>query len=170
MHLRICPMSYLFLPVSAGMRIATPRRPKVRHALLWPLARAGQRSLGTPLPAKGSPLRGPHALARNDIHKLAACPHCKNALPGQIPTRLWVHPAAPPCNRRSPSVFCMSLRGAGRGTWQSVLLAVVLNEKQYPRQIRNHLRIRPEYCVFFPISAGHGLRTSDIGHWFAMTC
>ena len=108
-------------------------------------------------PRKGFPFAGPHALVRNDIHKLAACPHCKDTLPWQIPTRLWFHPAVPPYNRRSPSVFCMSLRGAGRATWQSVLLAVAHNEKQYPRQIRNHLRIRPEYCVFFPISAGRGL-------------
>ena len=75
----------------------------------------------------------------------------------EAPPPFAFHRAKRPCNRRSPSVFCMSLRGAGRGTWQSVLLAVVLNEKQYPRQIRNHLRIRPEYCVFFPISAGRGL-------------
>ena len=56
-----------------GTRIATPRRPKVRHALLWPKARAGQRSLGTPLPARGNPLRGPHALVRNDMQKAVAC-------------------------------------------------------------------------------------------------
>ena len=43
----------------AGKRIATPRRPKVRHAQLRPKARAGQRSLGAPLPTKGAPLRGP---------------------------------------------------------------------------------------------------------------
>ena len=41
--------------------------------LCRPKARAGQRSLGAPLPAKGHPLRGPHALARNDMLKLGMC-------------------------------------------------------------------------------------------------
>ena len=106
-------MPYVFAEKTAfgsallrGERIATPRRPKVRHVVApksampssgqrpeqgnaplgllspqsvplcgapWlcrPKARAGQRSLGAPLPAKGHPLRGPHALARNDMQKI----------------------------------------------------------------------------------------------------
>ena len=109
-------MPYVFAEKTAfgsallrGERIATPRRPKVRHVVApksampssgqrpeqgnaplgllspqsvplcgapWlcrPKARAGQRSLGAPLPAKGHPLRGPHALARNDMLKLGMC-------------------------------------------------------------------------------------------------
>ena len=57
------------LSFPAGLRIATPRCPKVRHALLRPKARAGQRSLRAPLPAKGAPLRGPRPLVRNDMQK-----------------------------------------------------------------------------------------------------
>ena len=44
------------------------------------------------------------------MQKLAACSHSKDALPGQIPTRLCIHPAAPLCTRRSASVFCIPSR------------------------------------------------------------
>ena len=52
------------------LRIATPRRPKVRHAPRRPKASGGeQRSLRAPLPAKGAPLRGPqHWLAMTSIN------------------------------------------------------------------------------------------------------
>ena len=49
-RLRCC---LLFCTV-AGLRIATPRRPKVCHALLRPKARAGQSSPGAHLSAKGA--------------------------------------------------------------------------------------------------------------------
>ena len=46
----------------AGKRIATPRRPKVRHAQLpWGSS-----------PHKGYPVAGPHALVRNDMLKTEA--------------------------------------------------------------------------------------------------
>ena len=75
--LRICPGSSQFAGHScrdadchtSWLQSPPCRRPKVRHAQLRPKARAGQRSLGTPLPAKGNPLRGPHALVRNDMQK-----------------------------------------------------------------------------------------------------
>ena len=56
----------------AETRIATPRRPKVRHAPRRLKARGEQRSLGAPLPAKGHPLQGPHALVRNNRQKAGA--------------------------------------------------------------------------------------------------
>ena len=58
---------------------------------------------------------------RNDMQKLAACSHSKDALPGQIPTRLCIHPAAPLCTRRSASVFCIPSRQTPLATADALL-------------------------------------------------
>ncbi len=58
---------------SAGTRIATPRRPKVRHAPRRPKASGGATLPWGSSPRKGCPFAGPHALARNDMQKTETC-------------------------------------------------------------------------------------------------
>ena len=94
--------------IPAGMRIATPRRSKVRHAQLRPTARAGQRSLGAPLPTKGVPLRGPmHWFAmtckrwvrvsgcknvvRNDMKKTGTCQRVQGRDAGVLLGKVLAH-------------------------------------------------------------------------------
>ncbi len=81
---------------------------------------------------------------RNDMQKFAACSHCKDALPGQIPTRLCVHPAAPLCTRRSAFVFCIP-----------------------SRQAPLHPRTRPSFCMSLRASAhtGVAIRSPCSGTW-----
>ena len=81
---------------------------------------------------------------RNDMQKLAACSHCKDALPGQIPTRLCVHPAAPLCTRRSAFVFCIP-----------------------SRQAPLHPRTRPSFCMSLRASAhtGVAIRSPRMETW-----
>ena len=104
-----------------GTRIATPRRPKVRHAQLRPKARVGQRSLVAPLPTKGAPLRGPHALVRND--RLGRCvrtrgrQQCTTFLPGDADCRTS-SPQSPPCRR--PKVRHAQLRPKTRAGQRSL--------------------------------------------------
>ena len=59
--------------ISAGTRIATPRRPKVRHAPRRPKASGGATLPWGSSPRKGCPFAGPHALARNDMQKTETC-------------------------------------------------------------------------------------------------
>ena len=90
-------MPHLVAPKSA--MLPTGRRP------------AGeQRSLGAPLPAKGAPLRGPQALARNDMQKTGRCQRVQG---------------------RFPTVIARS--GA---TWQSASPAAAQSREQRLRRIR----------------------------------
>ena len=52
--------------------------------------------------------------SRNDMQRLAVCLRRKNALQGQLRTRLRIHPAAPPCTRRNAPAFCLSPRPCKR--------------------------------------------------------
>ncbi len=95
----------------AGMRIATPRRPKVRHAPHRPKASGGATLPWGSSPRKGCPFAGPHALARNDMQKEGRVRGCKDAarkvrgnMPGVSGGKALVR------NDTSP----LSLRGAKR--------------------------------------------------------
>ena len=48
------------------------------------------------------------------MQRLAVCLRRKNALQGQLRTRLRIHPAAPPCTRRNAPAFCLSPRPCKR--------------------------------------------------------
>ena len=89
-----------------------------------------------------------------------AC-HCVLAT-AATPLSSACHCEPPPCNRRNPTVFCLSLRGAGR-LHRDVAIrssAAAQNGKQHFGQIRNRLRIRPKCDFFSPFSAGLRIATS----------
>ena len=118
--------------IPAGMRIATPRGSKVRHAQLRPTARAGQRSLGAPLPTKGVPLRGPmHWFAmtckrrirvsgcknvvRNDMKKTGTCQRVQGRDAGVLLGKVLAHAdtrqvSACHCEERSDVAIRFSLQ------------------------------------------------------------
>ena len=154
--------------IPAGIRIATPRRSKVRHVVApksampssgqrpeqgnaplgllspqsvplcgapWlcrPTARAGQRSLGAPLPTKGVPLRGPmHWFAmtckrwvrvsgcknvvRNDMKKTGTCQRVQGRDAGVLLGKVLAHAdtrqvSACHCEERSDVAIRFSLQ------------------------------------------------------------
>ena len=54
-------------------------------------------------------------------------------------------------------------------TWQSVLLAVEHDRKQYFRRIRKASRIRPRQCQLAKFLCGENGLPHQCAHWFAMT-
>ena len=127
------------------------RRPKVRHAQLRPKARAGQRSLGAPLPTKGAPLRGPvvmpakgqsratlpwgssprkgcpfagpPALVRNDMQKTETRLRVQRRFSGSTPAVPWFYADA----RQVSACHCeersdVAIRTPCGSAWRKVVL------------------------------------------------
>ena len=159
--LRVCRKNCIWFGAAAGKRIATPRRPKVRHAQLRPKARAGQRSLGSPFPTKRAALRGPVVMpakgqsratlpwgssprkgCRGPMHRFAmTCRRQKRVCgcKGDFPA---VHRQCP--GMMGPRGKLLHVIARSEATWQSVLLAVAQSETQYFGRIRKALRICPK--------------------------
>ena len=107
---------------------------------------------------------------RNDMQKLAACPHntwalpvyCRKAslqplTPARLQHVIANHVLATEATSLPSACHCEPVRTLA---WQSVLLAVVHGKSQHLRQIRNHPRIRLKCCFFLAFSAGKRIATS----------
>ena len=140
--LRVCRKNCIWFGAAAGRtdcHTSSPqsppcRRPKVRHAQLRPKARAGQRSLGAPLPTKGVPLRGPMHWFAMTCKRWVRVSGCKNVVR----------------NDMKKTGTCQRVQGRDAG----VLLGKVLAHADTRQVSACHCEERSDVAIRFPAGKG----------------